>query len=92
MYKIIKIEPLDKLIIKATFKGGEIKLYDINRILDKWEDFRLLKDNPMLYKNVKIDCGGYGIAWNDYIDLASEEIWDNGTSFEKVEPYKDELS
>lgn len=23
----------------------------------------------------KIDAGGYGISWNDYIDIDSNDIW-----------------
>ena len=28
--------------------------------------------------NVKVDAGGYGISWNDNIDLSSNELWENG--------------
>lgn len=31
-----------------------------------------------LFKKVQVDTGGYGISWNDDLDLESEEIWENG--------------
>ena len=42
------------------------------------EIFNELK-NPELFVQVKVDTGGYGISWNDDIDLDGEEIWANGT-------------
>ena len=28
--------------------------------------------------NVKVDCGGYAICWDDEIDISEVELWDNG--------------
>ena len=36
-----------------------------------------LKENDLFYK-VHVDVGGYGIIWNDKIDLAAEELYYNG--------------
>ena len=32
-----------------------------------------------LFRQVQVDAGGYGISWNDDLDLDAEDIWDNGT-------------
>jgi len=29
-------------------------------------------------KSVRVDSGGYGISWNDDVDLSEYEIWTNG--------------
>lgn len=29
------------------------------------------------FKAVKVDHGGYGISWNDNIDLSEYELWEN---------------
>ena len=34
--------------------------------------------NQRLFELVKVDIGGYGIVWNEYIDLACNELWENG--------------
>jgi len=35
-------------------------------------------ENEELFNKVRVDLGGYGIIWNEEIDLSSEEIWANG--------------
>jgi len=45
--------------------------------MEKWDSFRDLK-NDILFQLVKVDVGGYGLVWNEYIDLACEELWENG--------------
>ena len=32
-----------------------------------------------LFKYVKVDVGGYGVVWNEHIDLSCNELWENGT-------------
>ena len=66
------------MILHVEFADGDIRLYDVKPLMDKWEVFKDLKDNN-LFNYVSVDAGGYGIAWNDYIDLACNELWENGT-------------
>jgi hypothetical protein len=33
---------------------------------------------PAFLKAVTVDPGGYGISWNDDIDLSEYELWTNG--------------
>ena len=35
-------------------------------------------ENKELFIKAKVDIGGYGIIWNENIDISSEEIWKNG--------------
>jgi hypothetical protein len=37
-----------------------------------------LKDK-FIFKSVRVDEGGYGISWDDEIDLSEYELWKNGT-------------
>lgn len=34
--------------------------------------------NEAFFKSVKVDSGGYGVSWNDDIDLSEYELWVNG--------------
>ena len=45
--------------------------------MDKWEGFRDLARSS-LFNLVQVDSGGYGIIWNEDIDLACNELWNNG--------------
>lgn len=76
-YKIKNIIPKENLIIIAEFKNGIKKQYDMKKLLNKFEVFKIL-NNKDIFNNVVVDAGGYGISWNENIDLSSEEIWENG--------------
>ncbi|MDY3904741.1 MAG: DUF2442 domain-containing protein [Candidatus Enteromonas sp.] len=43
-------------------------------IFDKYPLFMQL-ENKKLFLKAKIDIGGYGISWNDKIDLSSDGIY-----------------
>ena len=77
-HKIKNIKALDDYILLVTFENGIKKYYDMNQIFDKWSVFRILKNNNELFLDVKIDTGGYGISWNEELDLSCNELWDNG--------------
>ena len=38
--------------------------------------------NDDLFRDVRIDAGGYGISWSDEIDLSSSEIYECGTALD----------
>ncbi len=75
--RIKSIEPLSDFKLRAVFENGTIKLYDVKPVMNKIEDFQDLA-NGTVFQNVKVDTGGYGISWNDYLDLECTELWENG--------------
>ena len=77
-YKMKNIEPLDNFILYVTFENDVKKYYDLKLIFDRWQEFKILQNNKVLFSNVKIDAGGYGVSWNEDIDLSSNELWENG--------------
>lgn len=78
-YKVQKVEPLPGLRLRVQFENGAVKKYDVNPLLNKWPVFRSLEVIPGLFGCVRVDAGGYGIAWNDDLDLSCNELWENGT-------------
>lgn len=76
-HKIKKVIPKDNLIIEVEFENEIKKIYDVKKVINKWSIFKNLKEKE-LFKKVKVDVGGYGISWNEDIDLSCEEIWKNG--------------
>lgn len=77
-YKIKNVKPLDDYRLLVIFENGEIKNYDVKPLFNKWEVFRDLFSIHGLFKQVKVDEGGYGISWNDEIDLSCNELYYNG--------------
>lgn len=75
---IVRVKPLDGFILEAEFTGGEIRHYDCNQLIREIPAFRAMVQDPGIFENPQIASGGYGIIWNEDLDVASEEIWDNG--------------
>jgi len=76
-HKIKKVKVLEEFKLKVEFVNGIEKIYDMEKIINKMEEFYLLK-NKQLFNEVKVDVGGLGISWNENIDISSEELWENG--------------
>ena len=89
-HKIYGVKSLPDMILLVWFAEGEAKQYDVKPLITKWKPFSALCDEQ-LFRLVKIDAGGYGISWNDDIDLACNEIWENGVSVDLVKMQRDRL-
>ena len=77
-YKVRAVKPLPNLTLLVHFQNGEQKKYNVSPLLDQWEQFRALRTCAGLFEQVKVDNGGYGISWNDEIDLACNELYLGG--------------
>jgi len=62
----------------VVFEDASERVYDCAPLLDR-PQFDLLR-NPVFFRAVRVDPGGYGISWNDTIDLSEYELWTNGTA------------
>lgn len=77
-HKIESVEPLENFILFVVFKSGEKKYYDVKQLFETIPAFKDLINITGLFKQVKVDTQGYGIFWNEYIDLSGNELWENG--------------
>ena len=77
-HKIKAVSALPDYQLNVQFVEGVTKTYDVRPLMDKWEPFKTLIDNPELYYSVEVDLGGYGIVWNDELDLSCNELFANG--------------
>ena len=86
MHRIItEIKTLKNLQFEATFADGEVVLFDIKDLFEKYPVFRQL-ENELLFNKLQIDGVGYGVSWNDELDLSSEGIYARGKHVSKVDP------
>lgn len=85
MHRIEDALAKENLIIEAKFFGGEIVRYDVKRLFEYWEQFRELERNQKLFYDLRVDVGGYGVSWNDDLDIDAETIWEDGILIGKVE-------
>ena len=77
-HKVKEIKPMKKYVLLATFHDDTVKSYDVEPLFEKIKVFCALRDVQGLFEQVKVDVGGYGISWNDELDLACDELWYNG--------------
>lgn len=74
--KVIDVTPLDGYMLSIRFNVGVQKIYNCKNLLDI-DVFKELADEN-LFRSVRISKGGYGIEWNDEIDIAEGELWEHG--------------
>lgn len=77
-HKIKCITPLPDFILNVQFSEGVTKHYDMKPLFDKYPMFTPLRAHPELYFSASVDTGGYGVVWNDDIDIACDELFLNG--------------
>lgn len=79
MFKKIKdIKVIGNSTLKATFTDDVVKVYDVQKMVSSHPIFQTLIQDQGLFKKVQVDIGGYGVSWNDTIDLSAEEIFYEG--------------
>ena len=77
-HKIKAVKALSNYKFDVTFLEGISKTYDIKPLFKKIPEFLALKNDEQMFTSVKVDIGGYGLVWNDKLDLSSDEIWKKG--------------
>ena len=77
-HKIKNVAPLRDFKLSVQFSEGVTKLYDVKPLFEKIPAFHYLNDNPAEFECVSVDVGGYGIVWNDELDLSCDELWEDG--------------
>jgi hypothetical protein len=89
IFRIVSAQAIDDRILLVKFTNQEVRKYDITHLLEK-PMFAPLS-NPGFFKNFKIDPGGYGLVWNDEIDISEYELWQNGipVTDEELEQYRE---
>ncbi|MDO4608772.1 MAG: DUF2442 domain-containing protein [Clostridia bacterium] len=80
-HKIKNVSPLPDFKLSVQFAEGVTKIYDVKPLFNKIPTFKSLENNGD-FGGVYVDVGGYGIIWNDELDLSCDELWDNGVTVE----------
>ncbi len=76
-HKIKNVSPLPDFKLSIQFAEGVTKIYDMKPLFEKMPVFSALKGSEE-FEGVTVDVGGYGIVWNDDLDLSCDELWENG--------------
>jgi hypothetical protein len=76
-HKVKSVIAINDYKLVVIFAEGITKIYDIKPLFTKFDMFNGLKENRLFYE-VVVDVGGYGVSWNDDIDLSCDELFENG--------------
>lgn len=77
-HKIKSVSALPDYKLSIRFCEGVTKIYDVRPLFEQLPAFVTLK-NDELFSSVAVDVGGYGVVWNDDLDISCDELWENGT-------------
>lgn len=81
-HKVKNVFVLPDYKLNVQFAEGVTKMYDVKPLFDKIPIFKSFKEQPEKFADVSVDVGGYGIVWNDEVDLSCDELWENGTKID----------
>ncbi|MDX2071232.1 MAG: DUF2442 domain-containing protein [Haliscomenobacter sp.] len=80
--RINYLQTLPNYRLFLIFDNGEIKIYSLSERLES-PAFAPLKDEA-LFNTARLANGGYGVIWNDELDLSEYELWVNGVEVSKI--------
>jgi hypothetical protein len=80
--RINYLQVLPNYRLFLIFDNGEIKIYSLSERLQS-PAFAPLKDEA-LFNTVRLANGGYGVIWNDELDLSEYELWEKGVAVSKI--------
>lgn len=80
-HKVKDVTALPDLRLSVQFANGTTKVYDVAPLLDRFEAFKVLEGGKA-FEDVRVDPGGYGVSWNDDVDLSCDELWEHGERIE----------
>ncbi len=65
----------------VLFQDGITKRYDISNLFDKYPQLKALTDRKLFLQGKLM--GGYGIMWNDELDIETETVYEDGKTISK---------
>ena len=80
-HKVKNVTALPDFKLSIQFSEGVTKIYNVKDLMEKNTMFQNLQNEELFY-NVEVDVGGYGIVWNDDIDISCDELFENGKTIE----------
>lgn len=74
--RVKDVTPLEGRKLLVSFDNGERRVYDCAHLLGRpaFQDLR----SDAFFGAVRPDPHGFGIVWNDDVDLAESELWLGG--------------
>lgn len=78
-HKAVNLRLLEGTILEVTFQDGQIRQHDAQCLFPKYPQLAVLQGRA-LFLSGRLSPEGYGIVWNDDLDLETETIYEDGLS------------
>ena len=78
-HKAIDLRYLEGTSLALTFRDGSVRKYDMASLFGKYPQLIQLEDRNLFLSGRLV---GYGIIWNDNLDISAETIYENGELIE----------
>lgn len=89
-HKAVQLKFLSGTALEMTFQDGQVKRYDMAALFEKYPQLQALQ-SPALFRSGQL-MGGYGIVWNDELDIDAETIYQDGQLVRLVPAINQQLS
>ena len=76
---------LEDVKLELTYQDGKIIRYDMSKLFSKYPQLEELRRNHDLFTNGHLDVGGYGVIWNDELDIDATSIYESGEVVGQIE-------
>lgn len=76
-HRVTSVNPVEDMRIIVHFIDNTSKYYDVKPLIKQSPLFGELLV-PDVFKQVRVDAGGYGVSWNDELDISCNELWERG--------------
>ena len=76
--KIRAVTTLPDFRLSVPFAEGVAKIFDMKPWFDFYPPFKEFEKNPKHFDGVVIEAGGFGLSWDDELDMDCTAIWDEG--------------
>lgn len=84
LMKCIKsISVREPFILVVKFATGERKEVSLRTLIEGNDVFSIFNDNEDYFKEVKIDKGGFGLYWDDNLDVSADYLYDKGSLIDR---------
>ena len=80
--RIKSVKPHENYILYAIFDDGKECLYNVKEDIDSIEQYKDLETIQGLFEQAQLDESRTCVFWNEYIDLASDTIYEYGKEVE----------
>ena len=81
-HKPVKLEFKEGTLLELTFRTGEVMQFDMSTMFEVYPPAEALKDRKLFTSGKLL---GYGIVWNDDLDIETETVYEEGTLVRTVD-------